>query len=75
MNNIVNERLNVEEIREIDQEFFLDGLQEYLRGFVRKAFEEAIQAELTEFLGYYPYQRTPEAKTIIPEKGFDLFDV
>jgi putative transposase len=62
MNNIADERLDVEEIREIDQEFFLDGLQEYLRGFVRKAFEEAIQAELTEFLGYHPYQRVARDK-------------
>ncbi|MCK4225246.1 MAG: hypothetical protein KAX39_08690 [candidate division Zixibacteria bacterium] len=58
MNNITDERLDVEEIREIDQGFFLDGLQEYLRGFIRKAFEEAICAELTGFLGYHPYQRT-----------------
>ena len=62
MNNIVDERLDVEEIREIDQEFFLDGLQEYLRGFIRRAFEEAIQGELTEFLGYHPYQRTARDK-------------
>jgi len=62
MNNIINERLDVEEIREIDQEFFLDGLQEYLRGFIRRVFEEAIYAELTEFLGYHPYQRIARDK-------------
>ena len=35
----------------------LEGLGEYVRLFVKKAPEEAVQEELTEFLGHRPYGR------------------
>ncbi len=54
---------NTEEINsyddqiELTQEFFIDGLSDYIRAFIRRAIEEAVKQELTEFLGYEPYQR------------------
>jgi putative transposase len=54
---------NTEEINpyddqiELTEEFFLDGLSDYIRAFIRRAIEEAVKQELTDFLGYKPYQR------------------
>jgi len=34
------------------QEIFIDGLAEYIRGFIKHAVEQAIKQELTNFLGF-----------------------
>jgi putative transposase len=47
----------VHHLREINQEGFLDDLAEYIRGFLTMSFQKAIELELTEFLGYPPYER------------------
>ena len=48
---------DVQNLREINQEVFLEDLAGYLREFLTHAFQKAIESELTEFLGYRPYQR------------------
>ena len=40
------------------QGVFIDGLAEYIRQFLKCAFEEAIKLELQEMLGRKPYQRS-----------------
>lgn len=40
------------------QEIFIDGLAQYIREFLKHAFEEAIRLELQEMLGHKPYERT-----------------
>ncbi|NSW92993.1 MAG: transposase [Firmicutes bacterium] len=40
------------------QEIFIDGLAQYIREFLKHAFEEAIRLELQEMLGRKPYERT-----------------
>jgi putative transposase len=39
------------------QEIFIDGLVEYIRGFIKYAVEQAVKHELTNFLGYEKYKR------------------
>ncbi len=51
------EKINPDEQIELTQEFFLDGLSDYIRALIKRALEEAIKRELTEFLGYKPYER------------------
>lgn len=48
---------NVQSLREINQEVFLDDLACSVRQFLTYAFQKAIELELTDFLGYQPYQR------------------
>jgi transposase-like protein len=40
------------------QEIFIDGLAQYIREFLKHAFEETIRLELQEMLGRKPYERT-----------------
>ena len=40
------------------QGVFIDGLADYIRLFLKHAFEEAIRLELQENLGRKPYQRS-----------------
>jgi len=51
----------VQNLREINQEMFLENFAEYIRGFLTMSFQKAIELELTNFLGYQLYQRS-EAK-------------
>lgn len=44
------------------QEIFIDGLAEYIRGFVKQAIEQAVKHELTNYLGYEEYQRGEEKR-------------
>lgn len=44
------------------QEIFIDGLAEYIRGFIKHAVEQAVKQELTNFLGYEQYQRGEEKR-------------
>lgn len=44
------------------QEIFIDGLAEYIRGFVKQAVEQAVKHELTNYLGYEEYQRGEEKR-------------
>lgn len=44
------------------QEIFIDGLAEYIRGFIKHAVEQAVKQELTNFLGYEQYQRGEERR-------------
>jgi putative transposase len=44
------------------QEIFIDGLAEYIRGFIKYAVEQAVKQELTGFLGYKHYQRSEEKR-------------
>ncbi|MDK2821654.1 MAG: hypothetical protein PWP31_1619 [Clostridia bacterium] len=39
------------------QDIFIDGLAEYIRQFLKHAFEEAIRLGLQEMLGCKPYER------------------
>jgi len=47
----------VQNLREINQEVFLEALAGYIRRFLTMSFQKAIELELTEFLGYQPYER------------------
>lgn len=57
MKNLTQEGFEVKDFLVVDQEVFLEGVREYLQGFVKWMFERAIQKELTEFLGRQPYER------------------
>lgn len=48
--------------KELNQEVFIEGLGEYVRRFLREAFERAIRSELTQFLGRGPYERIEQDK-------------
>ena len=54
---VIKDQHKVKDIKAVKQEILLEGLGEYVRLFVKKALEEAIQGELTEFLGHRPYER------------------
>jgi putative transposase len=58
MKRKVTERVEaVQNLREINQEIFIEDLAGYIRGFLTMSFQKAIELELTEFLGYQPYER------------------
>lgn len=60
MKNLTQEGFEVKDFSVVDQEVFLEGVREYLRGFVKWMFERAIQKELTEFLRRQPYERSKD---------------
>ncbi len=60
--SLPEEMQNVQINEKWGQEIFIDGLAEYIRGFIKHAVEQAIKQELTNFLGYEHYQRGEEKR-------------